>query len=161
MKVETHQRARKSLSAARVEGISSSERQWLEAHLAECSECSREARALAVAIDSLRTFSVSAPEDAVRRASLAVHRRAARRRSEREPGVFLGVAAVASGVWAILTTPYIWATFAWLGNALHVSDAIWQLGFLMWWFLPATVLAAAAGWRHAARRTAELNWRQL
>jgi hypothetical protein len=167
MSAESHERARKLLRAARVEGISAGERQWLDAHVAGCRECANEANAMAVAIESLRTLGVTAPADVVRRTSLAVHQRAEERRVEKEPAVFLGVAAVMSSVWAIFATPYIWAAFAWLGQLLHVSDAVWQLGFLLWWFLPATVLAAAAGWRHVATSDAnsqwatEVNWRSL
>jgi len=41
-----HQRARKLLAAAAVEGITSNERRWLDAHVAACGECSKEAAAL-------------------------------------------------------------------------------------------------------------------
>ena len=158
MNRENHARARKLLHAARVEGISAVDRQWLDAHLADCTECSTEASRLSLAIDSLRAHSVSAPADVVRRASLAVHQRAEQRQSKRETAVPLWIAAATSSVWTLFTTPYAWAAFAWFGGLFHVPDTVWQLGFLIWWFMPASALAAVAGWRHVARRRAVLNW---
>jgi hypothetical protein len=158
MNLESHARARKLLHAARVEGISSNDRQWLDAHLVDCTECSKEAAAVSMAIDSLRALSVSAPADLVRRTSLAVHRQAVERRSKRETAAPLWIAAAASSVWTLSTTPFVWAAFAWFGSLIHVPDTVWQLGFLMWWFMPASALAAVAGWRHVANRRAVSDW---
>jgi hypothetical protein len=153
MKLEDHQRAKKLLPADRIVGISASDRTWLEAHLVACDECSIEAKALGFAIESLRTVAVTADPDAVRRAMLAVHRRAEQMQQERESAIPLSIAAATSIVAAILTTPFAWSAFGWLGHLFHVSDIIWQLGFfLMWWFMPATVLSAIAGWQHTAGR---------
>ena len=167
MNQESHEHARELLQAARVEGISADGLRWLESHLASCNECSKEANALAAAIESLRVLSVSAPADVVRRTSLAVHRRIELRRVNREPRVLLGMAAAISSAWTLLTTPYTWAFFAWLGQAFRVHDMVWQLGFVVWWFLPGTVLSAIATWRHLAtpkavsNRLVEMDWRAL
>jgi hypothetical protein len=158
MNPESHERARALLRTARIEGISSGESQWLDAHLEGCVECSIEARSLAAAMDSLRALSVTAPVDVVRRTSLAVHRLAEQRSRKQEPAAFLCVAAAMASVWAILTTPFTWAAFAWLGHLFQVSDVIWQMGFLIWWFLPGTVLAAVLAWQHNARRDTDSAW---
>ena len=158
MKVESHVRAKKLLVADRVEGIAAGERLWLEAHLSACNECSNEAAALSAAIDSVRTFSVTAQPDAVRRTRLALYRRAGQLREERERAAPLWIAVAISSVWAIVTAPFLWSAFAWFGSSLRLSSAFWQLGFLMWWFLPATVLSGAACWRHVSRR---VNWGTL
>src|SRR4030095_1626022 len=109
--------------------------------------------------DSLRLVPVTAPAEMVRRTAFAVRRQAEQRLSQREPAVMLWAAAAISSLSAILTTPYIWAAFAWFGRMFHVGNIVWQLAFLMWWFLPATVLAAAAAWRHAAMQ--EVDRRRL
>jgi predicted anti-sigma-YlaC factor YlaD len=158
MNPESHERARKLLYEDRVEGISADNRRWLEEHLTGCNACSQEANALAVAVESLRARSVSAPANVVRRTSLAIHRRADQRRVEQEPRVLLWAAAALSSAWTLVTTPYIWALFAWFGRTFQLADMIWQLGFLMWWFLPATVLGAIAGRHFAATRKAASNW---
>jgi len=163
MNPEIHERARSLLRADCIEGISSGERQWLDAHLADCVECSTEAQSLTAAIDSLRFLSVTAPADVVRRTSLAVHRLSEKPAPKREPAAFLCIAAAMATVWAIVTTPYTWAAFAWLGNVFQVSNVIWLTGFLIWWFLPVTVLAAVAAWHHARANTLarQPNWRSL
>ena len=51
--------------------------------------------------------------------------------------------------------PAVRRAFAWFGRVSHVPDAMWQAGFVMWWFLPATILAAAVSWRRTAN-----PWRQ-
>jgi hypothetical protein len=40
----------------------------------------------------------------------------------------------------------------------QVSDVIWQMGFLIWWFLPVTVLAAVSAWQHNVRRDTDSAW---
>ena len=155
MKLESHEGARQLLRAARVEGISDKERQWLDAHLAGCAECSGEAAVLAAAIDSLQALSRDTGPEVVRRTSAAVHRRAGEIRVKREHAVPLWTAVAASSVWAIITTPYVWSTFAWLGHELYLGDTVWQVGFLMWWFLPATAFGCIAAWRH------QMNWENL
>jgi len=147
MNLENHERARKLMATRRIEGISSAEETWLDDHLAQCDECSKEAHALALAINSLRSFSVTARPDAVRRASAAVRVRAEQIRQQRERAVPIWIAAAMSSALAILTTPYTWAVFAWLGRLLQVSDIAWQFGFFMWWFMPTTVVAAVAARR--------------
>ena len=149
MNLENHERAKKLLAMRRVEGIAEIEEQWLEDHLAHCDACSNAAQALTHAINAVRSFSVTARPEAVRRASVAVRLRAEQIRQERERTIPIWIAAAMSAALAILTTPYTWAAFAWLGRLLQVPDITWQVGFLMWWFLPATVVGAVV----ARRRT--------
>lgn len=151
MSAENHDRAKQLLRAAQVENIPADERRWLDAHLETCTPCSAEARAIADSINSLRGFGVNAPPNVVRRTSLAVHQRAEQRRRERESITFVGMAVVASVFWAIVVTPYAWTTFAGLGESLHLSGAAFVTVFLMLWFLPATILGAAAAWKRIER----------
>ena len=149
MNLQNHERAKKLLAMRRIEGIAPAEEKWLDDHLTHCDACSNAAQSLAVAIDAVRSFSVTARPEAVRRASAAVRLRAEQMRHERERTIPIWIAAAMSAALAILTTPYTWAAFAWVGRLLQVSDITWQVGFLMWWFLPATVAGAVA----ARRRT--------
>jgi anti-sigma factor RsiW len=158
MKLNNHERARKLLRADPVEGIPAGERDWLEAHLAGCAECSKESTSLAFVIGSLALLSETATPDIVRRTTLAVRRRAEELRNNRKQALPLWIAVGASSLWTMLTAPYIWSGFSWAGRLLHVSDPIWQVAFLMWWFLPCAVLGAVAGWRHLSRRTASSSW---
>jgi hypothetical protein len=145
------------MAAARVEGIAASERKWLDDHLASCSECSTEASALDTALGLLRALPVAASPDLVRRTRFAVRQRAGQLHSERPAAIGLWIATAMSTLWMALTAPYVWRAFAWFGRAAQIPDAMWQLGFVMWWFLPATVLAAAAAWRLTAKDE-DSNW---
>jgi predicted anti-sigma-YlaC factor YlaD len=149
MSVENHERAQMLLRAARIEGVTEADRTWLDEHLGACESCAHEATRLAASIASLKALNVTAPSDLVRRTALAIERRTEQRRLEHEPTIFLWLAAGVATLWAILTTPYVWAAFEWVGRLVHVRDLVWELAFFMWWFLPATFLAAAAGWRTA------------
>jgi anti-sigma factor RsiW len=148
MNPEIHERARQLLTAHRVEGIQAAERDWLEGHLASCAECSRAAEALDSAIRSLRALPVVAGPELVRQTRLAVHSRAEQLHGARSRSVPLWIATAVSSVLMVLTTPFVWQTFAWFGRLAHIPNDVWLVGFLMWWFLPATILAAAAAWRH-------------
>ena len=154
MNRETHERARQFLAAARVESIAAGERDWLDGHLAACRECSAEAQALDAAIASLRALHVAASPELARRASLAMRRHAGQLDAERARMAPLWIATAMSAVWMVLTMPYVWRGFAWFGRVAYIPDPMWQAGFVLWWFLPATMLAAVAAWRHKA----EMNW---
>ena len=97
MNIENHERARKLLAARRIEGISPIEETWLDDHLAQCDDCSKEADTLALAINSLRAFSVTARPEAVRRASAAIRMRAEQRQHERQRTIPIWIAAAMSG----------------------------------------------------------------
>jgi anti-sigma factor RsiW len=150
MNREIHERARQLLTAHRVEGIQAAERDWLERHLASCTECASAAETLNDAIRSLRAFPVFADPELVRQTRLAVRSRAEQLQSARTQSTALWIATAVSSVLMILTTSFVWQTFAWLGRITQIPSPVWEVAFLMWWFLPATVLAAAAAWRHNA-----------
>ena len=158
MNVNDHERARKLVATGAVEDITVSERRWLDDHLAACHECSSEAGALAVAIQSLRAVSVATDPELVRRTRLAVSIRSQELQASRARSAPLWIDTAVSSVWMILTAPYVWRTFAWFGNMAHIPSAVWEVGFLMWWFLPATFLAAAAASRYATHNEIS-NWR--
>jgi hypothetical protein len=152
-----HETARRLLARAVIEKLTPGERNGLDRHLASCSECSSEASALAHTVGSLRSFSVLASPDLVRQTRRAVSSRAHQLHNARALSLPLWIATAVSSVLMILTAPYVWRTFAWFGRAGNMPEPVWQVFFLMWWFLPATVLAAAATWRHIAKDSVR-NW---
>jgi len=157
MKGITHERARELLTAAAVEGITAGERDKLQHHLASCVECSNEAEALTAAIRSLRAVPVAVSPHLASRTKLAVRMRAQELQAERARSTPIWIATALSSVCMIFTTPFIWQAFDWLGQLASIPEPVLRIGFLMWWFLPATVLAAAI----AFRQTAENHWRQI
>jgi len=158
MNETNHERARKLLLAALIEDIAPTEREWLEGHLEGCVECAKEADALAAAVGSIQSFPVTASRELVQRTRNLVHMRAEQLAAMRPRSAPLWIATVISSFCMIATAPYVWSVFSWFGRMAHVPVVLPEIGFLMWWFLPATVLAAAAAWRH--RHSDILNWGQ-
>ena len=159
MSNDTHERARRLITMSRVEGIPAGDEQWLNDHLSSCDACANEAHALATAIQTFRSRSLTASPNVVLKTTLAVRHRAQELQARRERMIPIAIAATISAIWVILTTPYAWSAFAWLGAFLNLPNAVWEVGFLMWWFLPATVLAGVVGWQHTTKR--QRHWREI
>jgi len=157
MNPDMHERAQQLMRVAQVEGIRAGDREWLDRHLESCLECSSQAPALSAAVEFLRAFPVMAGPELVRQTRMAVYDRAQQLHASRARFAPLWIATAMSSIGVILTTPYVWQTFVWFGQTARIPNAVWQVGFLMWWFMPATVLAAAAAWRHASRDDVS-NW---
>ena len=155
MSAESHERAQQLITKAQVEGIRVHERDWLDDHLASCPDCTTAADALTAAVQSLRGLSHPATPELVRQTRLAVRVRAEQLRAKRSGWAPLWIATALSSISMILTTSYVWQAFGWVGRVGHIPGVVWQVGFLMWWFLPATFLAAAAAWRHCV---VESDW---
>jgi hypothetical protein len=158
MNAQDHQRARKLIVMHRVEGLSPDDGRWLDEHLTVCNACIAEAETLTGAIQMFRAKSATASSDLVRRTKLALHHRAAEIDARPHRAIPLVIATTLASVWIVLTTPYIWAAFGWIGGMLGVPRTVWEIGFLMWWFLPATGLAAIVGWKVTQR---DLKWSEL
>jgi hypothetical protein len=45
--------------------------------------------------------------------------------------------------WAFgaATAPYVWRGLEWMGHRFGVPNIIWELGFGLWWALPAALVA--------------------
>jgi len=158
MNETNHERARSLLLGALIEDIAPTERDWLQRHLEACVECANESDALAAAVGSIQSFQVTASRELVQRTRIVVHIRAQQLAATRARSAPLWIATVISSLCMIATAPYVWSVFSWFGRMAHVPIALSGIGFLMWWFLPATILAAAAAWRH--RHSDILNWGQ-
>ncbi|MGC2530925.1 MAG: hypothetical protein WA639_24530, partial [Candidatus Acidiferrum sp.] len=46
--------------------------------------------------------------------------------------------------WAlgIATAPYVWRAFEWAGEHIGVPRLVWEMGFGLWWMIPALIAAA-------------------
>ena len=155
---DAHERARRLILAGRVEGVAADERQWLDAHLEQCAACAKESSTVTAVLDSFRAAPVVASDDLVHRTRLAVRRRSEQLAAERARTVPLRIAVAVSAIWTMLALPYTWRTFEWLGRAAGVPDVIWQAGFVSWWFLPATVVAAIVAAQHARGSARNVQW---
>jgi len=166
MKEDTHQRARRLIDHLAAEGLAAADREWLDSHLSCCAECAGWQLATGRAVALFRGVSALPRPALVADTQRKVHDRALELRRQAALQRPLWIACAFSWLWMLLTTPYFWRAFAWLGGAIGVPAPVWQAAFLMGWFLPATIAGAVVAWKQSHRSVhiageAEREWRQL
>ncbi|MDR3675401.1 MAG: hypothetical protein P4N24_07920 [Acidobacteriota bacterium] len=149
MNPDVHQRACQLLDALHVEGILPVDRQWLEAHLAECSTCQGRAHANERALQALRSNTISIAPELV---SITQARVRLRARELRENQVRMRALWISCGLsWLVgtLTAPLLWQAIAWIGRQFDISQAIRLMAFGICWVAPATIVGAVMAWKHS------------
>ena len=142
MSENLHARAEKLIAQERIEGISQSERDWLAAHLRECSNCTQGAQQTSDALRVLRAAAISLPRGLAARTQFRLRLRAQELR-EREPKRrLLWLMCAMSWALGIATAPYVWRAFEWAGEHIGLPRLVWEMGFGLWWTIPALVAAA-------------------
>jgi hypothetical protein len=149
MSEDVHQRAERLIAANRVEGLSASDQGWLNLHLENCDCCAKRAESTEQALRSLRSVSVRVAPDLIRATRLRVYARATELRERRIQMTVLGVSCAFSWVFGVCSAPFVWRAFAWLGQHYRIPAIAWQLGFAVWWVLPAAVVAVVLVMRRA------------
>ena len=142
MTKETHARAEMLIAKERVEGISASELEWLGQHLRECPRCEQAANATEQALRSLRTVHVPIPRELASRTQFRLRLRAQEMPAQQPRWRLVWMMCGASWVAGAATAPYVWRGLEWIGHRLGVPDLVWEMGFGVWWALPAIVAAA-------------------
>ncbi len=143
MSENLHQRAQELLAQSLVEGISSTDQAWLDAHLGECTDCARQAALSDELLNALRRVPVAVPRDLAARTQLRVRLRAQQTAQTSNGGVLLWIITAASWLLGILSAPFVWRIFAWAGSQLNVPKLVLEFGFVLWWTIPALVAVAA------------------
>lgn len=157
MNKELHARAEKLIARDRVEGISQNEREWLDAHLHECGECSRAAEGMGNALKALRGIAVAPPRGLADRTKFRVHLRAQELR-EREPKrTWLWIVCAMSWGLGVASAPYVWQAFEWIGRYTGAPKLVIEFGFGLWWAIPA-LFAAAIVILENLRQAQEKEW---
>jgi predicted anti-sigma-YlaC factor YlaD len=142
MSENLHARAEKLIAQDHVEGISQPERDWLSAHLQECSTCSHVAQQTSSALRSLRSAPIPLPRGLVARTQFRVQLRAQEMR-EREPKRrLLWTMCAVSWALGIGTAPYVWQAVEWIGQRTGAPRLLLEFGFGLWWAIPALFAAA-------------------
>jgi hypothetical protein len=142
MNENLHARAEKLIAQERIECIAQAERDWLAAHLRECPTCSQVAQQTDVALRALRAVPVPLPRALAARTQFRVQLRAQEMR-EREPKRrLLWIMCAMSWALGIATAPYVWRAFEWAGERIGMPKLVWEMGFGLWWTIPALVAAA-------------------
>jgi hypothetical protein len=140
MSKDVHQRAERLIVANRVEGLSASDQEWLDQHLESCTPCAQRADSTEQAVRSLRSLSVRVGPGLIRATRLRVHARALELCERRTQMTLLWVSCALSWVMGALSAPFVWRAFAWLGERSRIPAFAWQLGFALWWALPAAAV---------------------
>jgi len=147
MNPEVHERACRLIDAWHVEGISAPERDWLDAHLAECAACGARLRANERALQAVRSNTVTVAPGLVSITQARVRWRSRQLRENQARLRALWISCGLSWLLGALTAPLLWQALAWLGSRFELSAAIWVTAFAICWVAPATVVAAIVAWR--------------
>jgi hypothetical protein len=157
MNADLHARAERLIAQERVEGISQVEREWLSAHVHDCAHCAKLARQTDQALRSMRTAAISLPSGLANRTQFRVRLRAQELR-EREPKRrALWLACGVSWMFGVASAPYVWRLFEWFGQRAGLPKPVWEVGFGLWWTIPA-LFAAAVLLMESSRKGEQADW---
>lgn len=154
-----HERAQQLISQERVEGISASENTWLAAHLQGCDSCAIFAQKTSTALRSLQTIPIALPAGLAERTQFRVGLRAQQLRHSEPRRRALWIAAAISWVAGVASAPLVWRLFAWLGEQTGVPKLVWEMGFGLWWAVPALIAAVVLLSEHE-KQSGERYWLQ-
>lgn len=139
-----HGKARRLIEKDRVEGISASEQELLAAHLHECQDCAAFARQTEAAVRGLRGVAIAFPKDLASRTQFRVRLRA-QEMQQREPSRrWMWAACGMSWALGVASAPYVWQALQWVGGRTGAPKLLLQMGFGLWWAIPALVAAGVA-----------------
>lgn len=158
MSQDIHAHAALLMAQERVEGISAAEQTWLQQHIADCASCAARAGVTAQAIRSLRGLSVALPASLAGRTQFRVQMRAQQLRGEPRWRLVWAACGI-SWAFGAATAPYVWRGLEWAGHRMGVPNIVWELGFGLWWALPAAVVAAILLMDNAGR-SSESAWKR-
>lgn len=154
MNPEIHERACRLIDAWHVEGISATEREWLDAHLVECTACRARASANEHALQALRSNSIGLDPTLVSTTQARVRLRARELRENQARMRAVWISCALSWVLGVASAPLVWRTFHWVGVHAALPSLIWETAFAVWWLLPAGAVAVLIAWnqRRAANQ---------
>jgi anti-sigma factor RsiW len=143
MRKDPHRYAEQLILKSAVEPLAPADSAWLRQHLADCADCVHRVEETERVIDSLRTFSVAVDPLLVERTRAKVRLRAGVLAQRKSKSGLLWASCAATWAWMALSAPHVWRAFAWLGGRAGVPAWAWEMGFGLWWFLPALALGAS------------------
>lgn len=154
-----HERARSLIDRNLIEGLGPEEQRWLANHLAECEMCAGRIALTEAAVRAVKSVSVTLPRGLAASTKLKVHEEAAKLKQRRTRNLALIVGCVVSWVTGVASAPLVWKVCEWLGTTLDLPRIVWELGFVSWWFVPATAAGLVILWLNAQAQREELNGR--
>lgn len=149
MSEDVHKKAERLMAASRVEGISETDRAWLNTHLAECTRCSARAEGLEKTLAALRSMPVTLSPSVVEAARRRVRARALELQEQQSRRRGLWTACALSWLFGVISAPPLWYAFRWLGQRFDLPQALWVMGLAIYWVVPAAIGAAALAWQRS------------
>lgn len=138
-----HARAQELFRQSLVEGLAPADQTWLAAHLRDCDACSRDAASTRELLNAFRTVPVAVPRHLTARTQMRVRLRAQQAVQASESNFLLWLVTAASWLLGVFSAPLVWRGFAWVGAQLNLPKPVLELGFVLWWAIPALIAAAA------------------
>ena len=158
MSAELHAQAERLIAQQRVEEISAAEQDWLRRHLAECTACAERSASTEEAIRALRGLSVTMPRALASRTQMRVRLRAQQLQAYQPRWRMVWAACAVSWAFGAVSAPYVWRGLEWIGHRMNLPNLVWQMGFGLWWALPAVATAVILLMTQAG--AGERNWEQ-
>src|SRR5271156_2130060 len=137
-----------SLAGNKNEALSDAQQSWLRTHLGECEACLHEAEVANALVRTLRSLPFAADSRLVRTTQMRVRMRARELHHRRERLAFVALSCALVAISSVLTTPFIWQGFEYLGRWTGQASPVWQAGFALFWVAPtiaASLLFLAHG----------------
>jgi len=141
MNGDEHDRAADLLMRRDIEGMADADARWLEIHLQECEECAGFDRTLSGAAHAVRAVAVMASAALVESTRARVRMRAEQLREQRARSVLIAVSFCLGVVTSTLTAWVWWEFGGWVADHLGLPSGIVEPGVLLFWLLPAIVIA--------------------
>ena len=157
MSENVHQRALQLIAQTRVEGIAEADSTWLRAHVEECDFCAEHARSTDLAVQMLRTAPIALPDGLANRTQFRVRLRAQELRDREPQRRALWFACAVSWIFGVASAPYVWGLFQWFGLRTGLPKLVWEVGFGLWWTIPA-LFAVAVLLMENSRKGEQADW---
>ena len=136
-----HDRAVDLVMLRDLEGMADADARWLEIHLQECEECAGFDRAMSDAAHAVRSVTVLASVALVESTRARVHVRAQQLREQQARTMLIAVSFCLGVVTSTLTAWVWWEFGGWVADRLGLPSGIVEPGVLLFWLLPAIVIA--------------------
>jgi hypothetical protein len=108
----------------------------------QCEACTRETASTRELLSALRTLPIAVPRDLAARTQMRVRLRA-QQAAQASDNLVLWVLTAASWLLGVFSAPLVWRGFSWVGTQLNLPKPVLELGFVLWWAIPALVAVAA------------------
>ena len=138
-----HTRAQEFFARSLLEGISSGDRAWLDQHLRDCPDCTREIVLTQDVLGALRRIPIPVSRDLVARTQLRVRLRAQESAQTAHSNFLLWVITGMSWLLGIFSAPLVWRGFAWMGAHFSIPKLALEFAFVLWWIVPALFAVGA------------------